>query len=157
MWSGLVMTPPRPPRPGPQSIKHCGPGAAARSPRCLRWQSNCVNALRSSLVSISHNNYPILRSNEEGELITSAREAVANAYQTVARSFQRGDADTIAELYTDDAELFVPGVPVISGQDAIREAWKGIVGAGGNTVRVDVREVQESGELAYDTGHFTAT
>jgi uncharacterized protein (TIGR02246 family) len=82
---------------------------------------------------------------------------VAKAYQTVSESFQRGNADTIAELYTDDAELFVPGVPVISGRNAIREAWKGIVAGGGNTVRVDVREVQESGELAYDTGHFTAT
>jgi hypothetical protein len=47
---------------------------------------------------------------EEGPM-TSAREAVTKAYQAVAASFQRGDADTIASLYTDDAELSVPGAP----------------------------------------------
>ena len=89
--------------------------------------------------------------------MTSAREAVAKAYQAVAASFQRGDADAIASLYTDDAELFVPGAPVIEGKRAIRDAWSGIVGRGGNRVAIDVREVQESGDMAFDTGHFTAT
>ena len=89
--------------------------------------------------------------------MTSAREAVAKAYQAVAASFQRGDADTIASLYTDDAELFIPGAPVIEGKRAIRDAWSGIVGRGGNRVEIDVREVQESGDMAFDTGHFTAT
>jgi uncharacterized protein (TIGR02246 family) len=79
------------------------------------------------------------------------------AYQAVAASFQRGDADTIAALYTDDAELFVPGAPVIQGKRAIRDAWNGIFGTGGNRVAIDVREVQESGDIAFDTGHFTAT
>ena len=87
----------------------------------------------------------------------SARQAVTNAYEAVAASFQRGDADSIAALYTDDAELFVPGVPVIQGKSAIREAWRGIVGSGGNSVRIDIREVQESRDIAFDSGHFTAT
>ena len=86
----------------------------------------------------------------------SAREAVANAYRAVADAFQRGDADSISELYTDEAELFVPGAPVIEGRRAIRETWRSIVGSGGNTLIVEVREVRESGALAYDTGHFTA-
>ena len=52
---------------------------------------------------------------------------------------------------------FVPGAPVIQGKRAIRDAWTGIVGTGGNRVKIDVREVQESGDMAFDTGHFTAT
>jgi|GraSoiStandDraft_41_1057321.scaffolds.fasta_scaffold2367061_1 uncharacterized protein (TIGR02246 family) len=87
----------------------------------------------------------------------SARETVANEYRSLAKAFHDGDAATIAELYTDDAELFIPGAPVIEGKDAIHGAWKNIVGSGGNTVTIDVREVQESGDLAYDTGRFTAT
>ena len=86
----------------------------------------------------------------------SAGEAVANAYRALADAFQRGDADSISELYTDEAELFVPGAPVIEGRRAIREVWRSIVGSGGNTLIVEVREVQESGVLAYDTGQFTA-
>jgi hypothetical protein len=52
--------------------------------------------------------------------IMSAREAVAKAYPAVAASFQRDDADTIARRYTDDAELFIPGAPVIEGKEAMR-------------------------------------
>jgi uncharacterized protein (TIGR02246 family) len=87
----------------------------------------------------------------------SASEVIAKEYGTMAAAFERGDADSIAEMYTDDAEMFVPGVPVILGKTAIRETWRSIVGAGGNRVAIDVREVQESGDLAYDTGRFTAT
>jgi uncharacterized protein (TIGR02246 family) len=87
----------------------------------------------------------------------TAREAVTNGYQALAKAFHSGDADSIGQMYTADAEMFVPGAPVIQGRDAIRETWRSIVGAGGDTVTIDVREVQESGDLAYDTGHFTAS
>lgn len=87
--------------------------------------------------------------------MTSARDAVAKAYGALTEAFQKGDAETIGKLYDEDAELFIPGVPVIVGKNAIREAWKGIVGSGGSTVRVDVREVDEGGKFAFDTGHFT--
>ena len=50
----------------------------------------------------------------------------------------------------------MPGAPVIEGKDAIREVWRTIVGSGGNTVSVDLREVQESGDMVYDSGQFTA-
>ena len=87
----------------------------------------------------------------------SARDVVAKEYEAMAAAYERGDADSIAEMYTDDAEVFVPGLPVIVGKTAIRETWQRIVGAGGTRVAIDVREVQESGDLAYDTGRFTAT
>lgn len=86
-----------------------------------------------------------------------ARDAVTKAYKTVAECFQRGDAEMIAAMYTDDAELFVPGVPVIQGKRAICDVWRGIVGNGGTSVSIDVREIQECSEMAFDTGHFTAT
>jgi ketosteroid isomerase-like protein len=89
--------------------------------------------------------------------MTSAREAVENGYKSVAEAFHTGDADAISRMYTAEAELFFPGTPIIEGRRAIHEAWKSIVGSGGNTLSVDVREVQESGDWAYDTGRFTAS
>jgi uncharacterized protein (TIGR02246 family) len=89
--------------------------------------------------------------------MTSAREAVEKGYKAVDEAFRKGDADSISLMYTEDAELFIPGAPVLEGRQAIHEAWKKIVGSGGNTLRSVVREVQESGDLAYDTGHFTAS
>ena len=38
-----------------------------------------------------------------------AREVVAKSCEALAVAFEHGDTDSIAELYTDDAELFVPG------------------------------------------------
>jgi len=86
----------------------------------------------------------------------NAREAVEKAYRALEQAFHSGDADAISLMYTEAAEFFVPGAPVIEGRGAIHEAWRNIIGSGGNTVSVDVREVQESGDLAYDTGRFTA-
>jgi uncharacterized protein (TIGR02246 family) len=86
----------------------------------------------------------------------NASETVEKSYKALEEAYNRGDADTIALLYTEDAEFFVPGAPIIEGKDAIREVWRTIVGSGGNTISVDVREVQESGDMAYDTGQFTA-
>ena len=94
---------------------------------------------------------------QEDAMMTSARDAVEKDYKAFAEAFHKGDLDTISQMYTEDAEFFVPEAPIIEGKQAIREAWRSIVGSGGNTVRVDVREVQESGELAYDTGRFTAS
>lgn len=89
--------------------------------------------------------------------MTSPREAVEKTYKVVEEAFRKGDADSISLIYTEDAEWFIPGAPVLEGRPAIKEAWEKIVGSGGNTVRIVVREVQESGDLAYDTGHFTAS
>lgn len=86
----------------------------------------------------------------------SARDAVEQKYKAVQEAFHRGDPEAISFMYTEDAEFFVPGLPIIEGRPAIREAWSSIVGSGGNSVRIEVREVQESGDLAYDTGRFTA-
>jgi uncharacterized protein (TIGR02246 family) len=84
------------------------------------------------------------------------RDAIAAAYAVFEEAFFKGDADTIAEVYTEDAEWFVPDAPVIRGKKAIAEAWKGNVGSGGNALQIDTLEVEESGTLAYEVGRFTA-
>jgi ketosteroid isomerase-like protein len=83
----------------------------------------------------------------------TAREAT-EAYKAFEEAFYKAEADTIARMYTEDAELLVPETPIVRGREAIRQVWASIVGSGGNTVRVDVLEVQESGDWAYDIGTF---
>jgi uncharacterized protein (TIGR02246 family) len=86
-----------------------------------------------------------------------AHQAITEAYQAFQKAFHTGDADTIALMYTEDAELFVPETSTIKGREAIAQAWKAIVGSGGNSVRVEIGEVQESGDWAYEIGRFTAS
>jgi uncharacterized protein (TIGR02246 family) len=86
----------------------------------------------------------------------SLREAIAAAYAEFEEAFFRGDGDAIAQVYTEDAEWFVPGAPVIRGRKAIAEAWRQNVGSGGNTLRIETLEVEETGPWAYEVGRFTA-
>jgi ketosteroid isomerase-like protein len=86
-----------------------------------------------------------------------AREAIAEIYKGFKDSFHRGDAETISLMYTEDAEVFVPQVPVIIGRHNIADAWRGIVGQGGNYIRVETREVQEGDGWAYEVGRFEAS
>ena len=89
--------------------------------------------------------------------MTKAREAIAAGYKVFEQAFYRGDADTISQMYTEDAELLIPEVPLVSGREAIARVWKSILVSGGNTVRVNTEEVQESGDWAYEVGTFTAS
>lgn len=85
------------------------------------------------------------------------REAIAAAYEVFEEAFYKGDAETIAETYTEDAEWLIPEAPIIKGREAISQAWKQLVGSGGHKLRIDVAEVQESGDWAYEIGKFTAS
>jgi ketosteroid isomerase-like protein len=86
--------------------------------------------------------------------VTTAREDIAKAYKAFEQAFYKGDADTISRMYTEDAELLIPEVPIVTGRDAISQVWANIVGSGGNTVRVDIRQVEESGDWEYELGTF---
>ena len=87
--------------------------------------------------------------------MSSARDAILEAYTQFENAFLRGDVSGLGQIYADDAEWLVPGVPPIKGRPAIVAAWKDVIGSGGNSVRVDVREVHESGDWAFDVGAFT--
>jgi uncharacterized protein (TIGR02246 family) len=85
----------------------------------------------------------------------SAREAIGATHKTMEDAFYKGDAETMARIYTADAERYVPGVPVFKGQSAIGRAWKADVGPGGNRLRIEVAEVEENGDRAHEVGRFT--
>jgi uncharacterized protein (TIGR02246 family) len=70
-------------------------------------------------------------------------------------AFHKGDAETIAQAYADDAEWYVPEARVIKGRRAIAAAWKANVGSGGNHLRIEVGEVEQSGDRAHEVGRFT--
>jgi ketosteroid isomerase-like protein len=84
-----------------------------------------------------------------------ARESIEAAYKKFEVAFHEGDADTIAQVYAADAEWFIANAPVVvKGREAIGRAWKHEIGAGGNNLKIDVVEVEESGDWAYEVGRF---
>jgi uncharacterized protein (TIGR02246 family) len=87
----------------------------------------------------------------------AVRDEIIQAYKAFEEAFFKGDADALSLIYTDDAEWLVPEAPPIKGREAIAQAWKEVIGPGGNRVRVEVREAQDNGNWAFEIGSFTAT
>jgi uncharacterized protein (TIGR02246 family) len=85
----------------------------------------------------------------------AAREAIDEVYRTFEDAFSRGDAETIAAAYSEDAQWFAPETPVVKGRPAIARAWKAIGGTGGNRLQIDIAEVEVAGDRAHEVGRFT--
>ena len=68
-------------------------------------------------------------------------------------AFNRGDAATIASLYSEDAQLVMSGSPPVRGRTAIRAAVETMIKSGVK-VRIGTDQNTGSGNLAYVYGHY---
>jgi uncharacterized protein (TIGR02246 family) len=66
----------------------------------------------------------------------------------------RGDAAGLAALYADDATFVGPMVRERSGRNAIQQTWTEQLPIS-TVTRIESRDLQVSGDLAYDYGEFT--
>jgi len=69
------------------------------------------------------------------------------------------DLERLVSFYADDASVFMPGAPAVTGKDAIRESWGELFAAPGSSISfqpVKV-EVSRSSDLAYCYGTYTMT
>ncbi|MFO7574799.1 MAG: hypothetical protein R6W67_06540, partial [Bacteroidales bacterium] len=65
------------------------------------------------------------------------------------------NADGLASFYTDDAQLMVPGAPVMSGADNIVAYWQGAINAGINNVKLETTDVSGCGNEVIEYGKYT--
>jgi uncharacterized protein (TIGR02246 family) len=68
-----------------------------------------------------------------------------------------GNAAGMAELYSDDAVLMPPGVPQITGREAIQQYWQGLLDAGVKDISLTTVEVEDAGDAAVEVGIIAAT
>lgn len=97
----------------------------------------------------------------EEDVATSAdAAAIFDEKNTVfEQAMLAGDVEGMMADYTPDAVLQPPMMPANSGTESIRELFAGMVADGAPTsfdIVGDDVTVAESGELAYETGHYTA-
>jgi len=91
------------------------------------------------------------------------RDADAKAIKGVeaawVQAFTTKDVDKVAAFYSDDASVFLPGAPIITGIPAIKAALKPMI-ADRNfslTFAADKVDVAKSGDLGYSQGAYTMT
>ena len=70
-------------------------------------------------------------------------------------AFNRGDAAAMAELYTSDGQLLPPNSDFVTGPDAIKKFWQGVLDMGIKEAKLETVEAQAHGDAATEIGKFT--
>lgn len=63
----------------------------------------------------------------------------------------------VDEFYDEDAQLLASGTATVTGRDAIRGFWRETPNEGLVALTLETRDVQASGELAFEIGSFVRT
>jgi ketosteroid isomerase-like protein len=100
-------------------------------------------------------------SREEAE--ARYREEAAAAQQAIEAQVQRfvqhvnaGHADSVAMLYTENANLMPPGLPTVTGRAAIHAFFADTSGGGPFTLTLTPVEIIARGPIAIERGTYTA-
>ena len=80
--------------------------------------------------------------------------ATDSAFQAAANS---GEAAAVAAVYSTDASLLPPNLPVQRGRTAIKGFWGGLLDAYTVTFEITPDVIEGRGDLAYNMGHYRFT
>jgi uncharacterized protein (TIGR02246 family) len=72
-------------------------------------------------------------------------------------AFNAGNADAVSAFYADEATIAPAGSPQISGREAIRNFWQGLIDNKVSGHHIECLEVSHDGTLAFQRGHWGAT
>ena len=80
------------------------------------------------------------------------RAAIDSCNRAFIAAFLRGDAQAVADLYTEDAQVIPPGSEVASGRSAIAAFWRTVMDTEVEDLALDTTEVESAGDLACELG-----
>ena len=107
------------------------------------------------VAAISSNAYAGSTGDDEG--VREARAAIEAANTKFSEAFARGDAKTLAAMYTPDAIAFPPDSEMIRGNEAIGNFWKTTRDNGVQSATLTTVDVGRSGDVAYEVGKVSLT
>jgi len=82
---------------------------------------------------------------------TGSRQAIEAAVRQYVTASNRGDAEALARLYTEDAVLLPPEHEPVQGREAIGEFWRQGTDEG---LEVTTLTVEVDGDLGYLVGRY---
>jgi uncharacterized protein (TIGR02246 family) len=83
-----------------------------------------------------------------------ANTALQQRITEAGNTLDRGDADGMGALYTEDGQLLPPGSDVVTGHGPISAFWRGVFESGIETVELSPVEVEDHGSTAIEIGRF---
>jgi uncharacterized protein (TIGR02246 family) len=88
----------------------------------------------------------------------SSLETVQDAFlpvcQQFEKSFNQGDAEGLASLYTEDAKILPPNMDIVEGRSAIQTYWQGALEMGIKSFKGEMIDADFSGNLGYLVGKY---
>jgi ketosteroid isomerase-like protein len=83
------------------------------------------------------------------------RSGVEAANRRFMEAFGRGDAASVAGLYTSSAQLLPAHSDFVAGTTAIQRFWQGAMDMGLKEAVLETVELEAHGETAHEVGRYT--
>jgi len=83
------------------------------------------------------------------------RDAFLSVCQQFQKSYNQGDAEALASLYTVDAKILPPNMDMLEGKDSIQAFWQGALDMGIKSFKSEMIDMDASGNLGYFVGKYT--
>ena len=83
------------------------------------------------------------------------RSDIRMADDVFEQTYGRGDAQGMADLYTEDGMLLPTGSDFVRGKEAIRNFWQGAMDMGIKDAKLDIVEVEHQGDTVIEMGQYT--
>jgi ketosteroid isomerase-like protein len=120
-----------------------------------RFQSACVKTVASYFLVLLFSGSLLCAAGKSAS--PSAREGIAAANKAFEAAHLRGDAAALAAQYTESAQILWEDRPIIAGRKNIEAEWQKDMGGPGRKAKLTTLEIEESGDLAYETGKMLVT
>ena len=83
------------------------------------------------------------------------RTEIEAVYENFMRAFSQGDAAALAGLYTTDGQLLPPNSDFVTGLNAIKTFWQGVMDMGIKEATLETVEAEAHGDAATEIGKYT--
>ena len=77
---------------------------------------------------------------------------IEQANANFGAAFAKGDANAVAQMYTEKARLLPPNASLVEGRKSIEEFWKGVMEAGIKEIELKTVEVESFGDTIVEQG-----
>jgi ketosteroid isomerase-like protein len=71
-----------------------------------------------------------------------------------AHDLAKQDVESLIARYTDDAQLLIPGQPILRGREAVESTMRAWVEGGPVSLRFETRDIIADGSLVVDIGEI---
>ena len=86
---------------------------------------------------------------------SNIKERIQTLYKRIENNFAQGNANGIAEIYSESAMLVPPESDLIQGRNNIAAFWQTAFDMGIKNLKLELLEIEQHGDTAIEMGRYT--